>query len=115
MTDSKNFAIGVLSTTAAILLVGLVITHSRPAPALASGMAASGGDYILTVGGTTQVDEQYLYVVDSTTEKMIVYRFDSSRGQIDIVQGMDLSELRKSSATQPGQQPPKQPGRTRQP
>ena len=114
MNDSKNFAIGVLSTTAVILLVGLTIIHSRPTPVLASGMVASGGEYTLTVGNTNQIDEQYLYVVDGSAEKMLVYRFDSARGQIEIVQGLDLSDFRKS-ATQPGQQPPKQPGRTRQP
>ena len=73
--DSKNFAIGVLSTTATILLVGVILVHSRSNEAQADGMTASGGGYIVTVGNLTQHDEELVYVVDTSTDKMAVYRF----------------------------------------
>ena len=41
--DSKNFAIGILSTTAVILLAALVIIHTRPDPAFASGVTTTSG------------------------------------------------------------------------
>jgi hypothetical protein len=112
--DSRNFVIGLLSTTAAILLVGVVVVMTRPTPALAAGMTTSGGDYILTVGTGTPLDEEFVYVVDTAAHKMLAYRFDANRGSIEIIQGVDLSELRQGAGNAPGGQNPP-PGRSRQP
>lgn len=103
--DSRNFAIGILSTTAVILLVGLVIVHTRPNPVLASGMTTTSGDYVLTVGTTTIDNEEVVYVIDAPAEKLIAYRFDGARREIQIVDGVDLNELR-GAATAAGQQQP---------
>ncbi len=109
--DSKNFTIGILSTTAVILLVGLVIINTRPEPASASGMTVTGGDYVLTVGSDISSDEELLYVVDAPEEKLVVYRFDGGRQQIEVVQGIDLGEMRADAG--PSQQPGKKPTRGR--
>lgn len=112
--DRRDFAIGVLSTTAAILLVGLLLVQTAPAPVLADGMTtSSGGNYVLTVGGVTQADEEFVYVLDSAADKMIVYRFDAHQREIQVVQGVDLAEIRKASGGDAA--PPKPPGRSRQP
>ena len=103
--DQKNFAIGVLSTTAAILLVGLAIVASRPAPASAAGMTASGGDYVMTIARTPQPDEEFVYVVNVPAQKMVVYRFDATRGLTDMVQAFDLSMLRLPPDRQPSGRP----------
>lgn len=92
--DSKDFAIGVLSTAALILLVGLLIINTRPEPAWADGMTTSGGEYVLTVGQLAVADEEYVYVLDAPAEKLIAYRFNAPRQQIEVVQGIDLAELR---------------------
>jgi len=116
--DSKNFTIGVLSTTATILLVGVILVHSRSNEALANGMTTSGGGYAVTVGNLTQHDEELVYVIDSSTDKMIVYRFDGSRHQIELVQGIDFAEMKRASTPADPQQPaqPAQPKpRTRKP
>ena len=102
--DSKNFTIGILSTTAAILLVGVLIIHSRPAPVLASGLTATAGDYVLTVGTFTLNDEEYVYVIDAPEQKMIMYRFDVARGSIEVSDHKDLAAVR-DAATQASQQP----------
>ena len=108
--DSRNFAIGMLSTTAVILLVGIVIVQSAPPSVRADGMTVAGGDYVVTVGARTQTDEDYVYVIDVPAEKMIAYRFDTGRQQIEIVQGLDLSVLRqapiKAEPPKPGQRRP---------
>src|SRR5262245_24461569 len=109
--DQKNFAIGVLSTTAAIMLVGLVLVSTRSEPALAAGMTATGGDYIMSVGTTPQTDEEYLYVVEAPAQKMIVYRFDANKSIVDLVQTVDLAQFRQGA----GQPPPPQPPNRRQP
>jgi len=91
--DSKNFAIGVLSTTAVILLVGVLIIHGNSKPAFASGMTASGGKYILTVGSVSINDEELVFVIDTGAKKMLAYRFDTGGGQIQIVSGVNLADL----------------------
>lgn len=96
--DSKNFAIGVLSTTALILLVGLIVIQSRPAPVRADGMTTHGGDYVMTVGALNRPDEDLLYIIDAPAEKMIAYRFDARTQRIEIVQGTDLAQMRSASA-----------------
>jgi len=110
--NSKNFAIGVLSTTATILLVGLILLHSRSNDALANGMTTSGGGYVVTVGNLTWNDEQVVYVVDASTDKMVVYRFNGGRHEIELLQGIDFAELKRAAAPADSQQPKP---RTRQP
>ena len=114
--DSKNFTIGILSTTAVILLVGLVVVNTRPDPAIAAGMTTTSGDYVLTVGTATIGNEEILYIIDAPAEKLIAYRFHGARREIEVVTGVDLKELRNASAAAGQQQGTRQrPGRTRRP
>lgn len=107
--DSKNFAIGILSTTAVILLVGLVLVQSRPEPAYGFGMNAQGGDYLLTTG-QLQPSQEVLYVIDAASERLLVYGFDMGRKQIAIVTGEDLAKHRDASSDA-GSSPPPSKGR----
>lgn len=120
--DSKNFVIGVLSTTASILLVGLLLLQGQARTAHAEGMTTSGGNYILTVGRLNQGDEELLYLIDTGSDKLIAYRFDAIRKTIEVVQGIDLGEIRRNlqppAGAEPGSapaQPTAPPKRTRQP
>jgi len=113
--DSKNFAIGILSTTATILLVGIVLLYARPDEVRAGGMTTSGGRYIVTVGSVVQIDEELVYVLDTSMDRMVVYRFDGGRHQIEVVQGIDLAELHRSSPPRDPQRPAQPNPRTRQP
>ncbi len=79
--NSKDLAIGVLSTTAVILLVGILLVHSQPAPVYASGMGDSGGDYVLLSGALFD-QEEILYVVDANQNRMLTYRYDVKTDQI---------------------------------
>lgn len=92
---------------ATILFVGLLVIHSRPAPAMASGMVASAGSYQLVVGADATGDQELLYVINNAAGLMIAYRFDPGRKQILIVQGVDLSTLSGPA--------PKKGGRGRRP
>ena len=102
--DTKDFVIGILSTTAAILLVGILIINTRPEPAWADGMTTAGGPYVLTVGGVGIADEEHLYILDTPAERLIAYRFNANRQQIEIAQGIELTDLRRAAA-QPTSQP----------
>jgi len=92
--DRGFFAVGVLSVTAVVLLVGIMIVQMMPAPVRADGMSVTGGDYTMTVGAFVDTDEEYLYVIDIPSSKMAVYRFDIPNLRIEIIQGIELSKLR---------------------
>lgn len=100
--DSKNFAIGALSTTATILLVGLLVIHSRPTVAVASGMTARAGSYQLVVGADASGDQELLYIINNAVGRMVVYRFEPTKNQIQSLQGIDLSELGSKPASPKG-------------
>lgn len=100
--DSKTFAVGVLSITAVILLAALVMIHAFPAPVIASGgMTVSAGEYVVTVGKDAG-DQEFIYIIDSVSDRLIVYRFDNSRKQIVLAQGIELAELRGPDKTPRG-------------
>ncbi len=113
--DSKNFIIGVLSTTATILFATLLIIGTRPTPVQASGMTASGGEYVLTVGLDASADEELVYLIDSVARRLVVYRFDTARQEIKISQGIELKDLDKDGGKGKGAQPKRRGGRGRRP
>lgn len=90
--DSKNFAIGVLSTTAVILLVGVLIIHSQSSPAHAAGMTTAGGKYVMTVGAIEPA-EDLVFVMNSTAQKMHIYRFNVGQSKIERVERVDLKKM----------------------
>ena len=88
--QSKDLAIGVLSTTAVILFVGLILLNAQPQPAYASGMGDRGGDYI-AVSGAMWAQQELVYVFNTAENKMMVYRYDQQKSMI-LAQGpADLS------------------------
>ncbi len=89
--DSKDLTIGVLSTTAVILFVGLFLSQVNPAPTYASGMGDRGGDYVLLTGVLWE-REELLYVFNTAMNKMIVYRYDLNRKAIVPVHGEDMGK-----------------------
>ena len=103
--DNKNFAIGILSTTAVILFVGLVVVQTRPAPAVAAGMANSGGDYELAVGSMDRGEEEVVYVIDAPQQRLVTYRFNANSGTVEILQGVDLTTIRGGDDSGQPQQP----------
>ncbi len=112
--DSKNFAIGVLSTTAAVLFVGLLVIGTRPTPVFASGVTETAGDYVLTVGTSTINNEEVLYVINASSNKMIVYHFNSVSKRIETLHGIDFASYKQAKKQGANQRKPGQ-GRRRRP
>ena len=112
-THDKNLAIGVLSITAMVLLVGLVIVSRQPSAFAAAGPGIQTGDYILTTGQFLP-DEDLLYVVDAVQERLVVYRFDvRSRQSFAPVDSHDLAAMRTQGTPPPAtgdKNPPKRGG-----
>lgn len=99
--DRTSLVIGALTVTAIALLVRLIALPSPGAAVWASGMSATGGDFVISVGGSSDRDEELIYVVDNSAEKMAVYRFDAGKRVIEPVQQLDLSDMRRNAGTPP--------------
>lgn len=102
--DTKAFAIGVLSVTAAILLVGLILVTAFPAPALATGQNDRSGDYIML---TQQISNSIegVVVIDAASKRMIMYSLDLGNKQLRLMQaGFPLDRL-------PGAQEKREPAK----
>ena len=76
--DNKTFAIGILSITAAILLVAVI---NKPQPAQAAE-AVKGRDYTCVTARVAQGDDG-LYVVDGKTGLMAVFIYNPGRRQLE--------------------------------
>lgn len=88
--DAKTFAIGVLSITAVILMVGLMLVGTAPRTATASEVSTIAGDFTLGVGQVTR-DTELLYVIDNVTQRLLVYGFNRRTGESAIVDKTELS------------------------
>jgi hypothetical protein len=76
--DNKTFAIGILSLTAAVLLVAVA---NKPQPAQAAEVV-KGRDYTCVTARIAQGDDG-LYVVDGKTGLMAVFVYNPGRRQIE--------------------------------
>jgi hypothetical protein len=90
MTTKQDFAIGVLSITATILLVAvLLVGFFQPAPAQAYAQCDGGGDYRVA---TSQLDNttELVYILDGRAERLNVYGFNINAGRIELVESLDV-------------------------
>lgn len=108
--DTRNFAIGVLSITAAILLTGLFLVQAfGPQQALAFGQSAASGDYVVS---TSQLDgnAELLVILDTAIPGMNIYGFNTQRNLIELIQQVDLRPLTRQALRQfRGRRAPGQP------
>lgn len=88
--DGRTFAIGVLSVTACILFVGFMLTAQQPAVAI--GTSDKGGDFKLV---TQQINHstEAVVVIDAAAKRAIIYGFDISRKELQIIAHIPLDEL----------------------
>lgn len=119
--DGRHFAIGVLTMTAVILLVGNILVSQESSRAYGSGMTSSGGDYILTTGRVQSVPaqnpEELLYVIDTSASRLVAYAFDAQSHKLKPTSHFDLKDMAKQGEKKPPDtttNPPPRPG-TRQP
>jgi len=93
MRDKSDYAIGVLSITAVILLVGLLlITSASGNRAAANSMLDRGGDYIMATGQFSESDE-VIYVTDTAAQRLALYSYDPTHRQFMLWDVFDLRQL----------------------
>ena len=89
--DTRNLTIAVLTLTAAILFVGLVLVNAFPSSAMAYGQSDRAGDYVVATG-QLQDSTELLYVTDAAIGRLNVYLLDiSNQHQLRLVDTFDLA------------------------
>ncbi len=92
--DSKNMIIAVLSVTAVVLLCTLVLVHRawlQPGASLVwADTVDRGGDYILVTGAFSDNNEA-LYALDGSNDRLNVYQYDPNRKGIVLYDSVDLN------------------------
>ncbi len=83
--DRDTFLIGVLSVTAAVLLMCYVVLSNSATPAHAIGTSDRGGDYILLTQQLSNSTEG-LIVIDAAAQRMNLYGLDLSAKQLKLLQ-----------------------------
>ena len=106
--DGKSFAIGILSVTACVLFVGLLIVTMLPTPAQAIGTSDKGGDYIMLTQQLTSSQEGVV-VIDVASQRLAVYAYDINRKQLVPMSGFTLDRLRTPGEPD-AQRPPRRHG-----
>jgi len=104
--DGRSLAIGVLSVTACVLLVGYLLLASLP-PAYGIGQVDRGGDYIVLTQQLSNSQEGVL-VIDAVSQRMSLYALDANRKEIRLLQG-NVPLDRLPNAVRPVDQPPQRP------
>lgn len=93
MNDSKNLAIAVLSITATVLLVGVILGGLFTAnEALAIGQTDRGGDYIMVTGQFTQ-NSELIFVTDAAAQRLNLYSYETSTRQFVLWDSLDLKSI----------------------
>ena len=80
--DGKALAIGVLSITACILFVGLLLITLQPAYGI--GQIDRGGDYIMLTQQLTNSQEGVI-IIDAASRQMTLYVLNGSNRQLQIL------------------------------
>ncbi|TWT46246.1 hypothetical protein RAS1_26950 [Phycisphaerae bacterium RAS1] len=91
--DTRTFAIGVLSLTAVVLFVGLMLISAAPQPALAIGTSDRAGDYVMITQQLTQSQEGVV-IIDAASRRLILYAFDFNAKALRVLDGFELNQLR---------------------
>ncbi len=87
---NNNLAIGVLSVTATILLVGVLLAGLLTTnEANAIGQTDRGGDYIVVTGQFSSTSE-LIYVTDAAAQRMNLYSYETTTRQFVLWDSIDL-------------------------
>lgn len=92
MDQQRNLAIAVLTITATILLVAVILSFGGRSEALAIGQIDRGGDYILLTGQFTQ-NSELVYLTDAAARRLNVYSYEPTTRTLRLWDSKDLSRI----------------------
>jgi hypothetical protein len=89
--NNENLVIGVLSITATILLVGLilVLAGSENQALAFSGGNDRGGDYVMATGQFSSSTD-LVFVTDAAANRMNIYGYDRTTRELRLYDAHDL-------------------------
>jgi hypothetical protein len=90
--NRETFAIGVLSITATILLVGVLVVVSLPAPAVALGELDRGGDYVM-VTSQFMNNWEVVFITDGAVGRMGAYFYNLNTQTILLWDAVELGRF----------------------
>jgi hypothetical protein len=103
--DQQSLAIGVLSVTATVLFVGLMLAPSAPI-ALGIGQNDRSGDYVMLTQQLSSSQESVI-VIDGASKRMCVYAFDNSNKRLGLIErNIPLDRLPGATNAKGGTEPP---------
>ena len=92
--NNQNFTIGVLTVTATILLVGVILMGTiGQQRAQAFSQIDRGGDYVM-VTSQWRSQHELLWVLDARSQVLGLYFFEPRRARLELVDTMALGEQR---------------------
>lgn len=89
MKNNQNITILLLTISAAILTVMLVVTMTETSQEAVAGASAKEGDYIMATGRISSAYDA-VYVVDVVEERLIVYWVNPDNNRPEILDAADL-------------------------
>ncbi len=98
LNDPQNLAIAVLSLTAGIMLVALLLIRQPAAQAI--GMVDRAGDYIIAPQQLSSTSEA-IAVIDAAAKQMLIYEFDYNNKNLQILSRVPLDQLPKPALRSP--------------
>lgn len=90
--DGKTFSIGVLSITACVLFVGLLLVPANDRPAYAESQTTRGGDFHMTTFRVADSRES-IAVTDAAARRVLLYAWDGADRELVLQAGYDLSRF----------------------
>lgn len=90
-----GFAIGILSVTAVILFVGLVVVISLPQPAAAIGQTDRGGDYLMVTSQFTN-NWEVAMITDGAVGRMGAYFYNINTRSVELVDMVEFARFMRA-------------------
>ncbi len=89
--NQQNFTIGILTVTATILLVGILLMGTlTPREAQAFGQADRGGDYVMLTS-QWRLSDEVLWILDGRSQVLGLYYFQPDRARLELVDTIQLA------------------------
>lgn len=89
--NKSNFTIGCLSLSAVVLFLAMLILAELQTPriARASDMLSTAGTFTMLTGQLSPSND-LVYLIDTKTQKLAVYRVDETSRQVELIQVLPL-------------------------
>lgn len=92
MMNNQNFTIGILTVTATILLVGLLLLGTMSQQeARAYAQIDRGGDYVMLTA-QWRGDRELLWVFDARSQALGLYYFDPRAARLELIDVIPMRE-----------------------